>query len=308
MKIMLAVDGSAFSDAAVHEVAARPWPVGSVVKVISAVRLPFVPTEETRSLPDSDYSRMEKAGMEHANASMTKALTHLNARKADLVAIESAAIIGDAREVILDEAEKWEADLIVLGSRGLGGFKRFLLGSVALEVLTRAPCSVRIVRGQAAQGGGAAMKILLAVDGSPYSLVAANEVARRPWPESSSVKIVHAAERPVILPQVEQALPEIVLSQMQIAASDAIDSARSQFTAGADARLAVESEILHGYPKNVILEGAEKWGAHLIVLGARGLNAIERFLLGSVSRAVATHATCSVEIVRRPQGENSGSE
>jgi nucleotide-binding universal stress UspA family protein len=308
MKIMLAVDGSKYSDAAVKEITARPWPAGSAVKVISAVKRPFVPTEETRSLPDSDYSRMEKAGMEHANASITKALAHLSARKADLVAIESAAIIGDAREVILDEAEKWEADLLVLGSRGLGGFKRFLLGSVALGVLNYAPCSVRIVRRQVAQDGEASMKILLAVDGSPYSLAAANEVARRPWPEGSSVKIIHAADRPVILPQVEQMLPEVVLSQIQKAASDAIDNAKSQFTAGADVRLVVESEILHGYPKNVILGEAEKWGADLIVLGARGLNAIDRFLLGSVSSAVATHAKCSVEIVRRPRGENSGSE
>src|SRR5262245_23443850 len=229
MKIILAVNGSTFSDAAVLEVASRPWPVDSEVKVISAVRLPFTPTEETRSLPDSDYSRMEKAGMERANESITKALANLNARKADLVAIESAAIIGDAREAILDEAEKWKADLLVLGSRGLGGFKRFLLGSVASGVLTHAPCSVRIVRRQAPQGGGGVMKILLAVDGSPSSLAAANEVARRPWPEGSSVKIVHAAERSPILPEVERALPEIILSQMQ----------KAENAVGAGARLAV---------------------------------------------------------------------
>ena len=142
------------------------------------------------------------------------------------------------------------------------------------------------------------MKILLAVDGSLHSLAAAGEIAQRPWPQGSRVKIIHAAKRPTILPPVEQTLPEIAYSEMEKEAGHTIDNARARFTMGADAQLAIESEIIHGYPKNVILEEAEKWGADLIVLGARGLNAIERFLLGSVSRAVATHAKCSVEIVR----------
>lgn len=305
MKILLAIDDSTFSNAAVNEVAARPWPLGSVVKIISAVRLPFTPNEETRSLPDSEYSRIERAEMGRANAAITKASAHLSAGKANLAEIESAVIIGDAREMILDEAAREKADLIVLGSRGLGGFKRFLLGSVALGALTHAPCSVRIARGGAAQGGEAAMKILLAIDGSPYSLTAANEVARRPWPEGSSVKIIHVAERPPSLPQGEQALPGAVSTQLRNAASDAIDQARGQFTTGADAPLAVECEMAQGYPKTVILDEAGKWGADLIVLGSRGLNAVERFLLGSVSQAVATNAKCSVEVVRRPQHESA---
>jgi nucleotide-binding universal stress UspA family protein len=300
MKLLLAIDGSTFSDVAVNEVAARPWPGGTAVKVISAIRLPFAPTAETRSLPDSDYSRMERAGMEHANASITKALTQLSAQKIDPFRIESEAIIGDAREVILDEASRWKADLIVLGSRGLGGFKRFLLGSVAIEVVTQASCSARIVRGHPTQSGETAIKILLAVDGSLCSLLAANAVAQRPWPDGSSVRIVYVTERPLVLPQVE-ALLEGFLAQMQETASDAIDKAMAQFTACAGDRIAVGSEILHGNPKNVILDEAEKWGADLIVLGSHGISAIERFLLGSVSLAVTMHAKCSVEVFRQPR-------
>ncbi len=306
MKILLAIDGSISSDAAVREIATHPWPRGSVVKVISAFRLPFIPTEETRSLPQSDHSRIESAGIEYANTSITRALTRLRSEKEELFEIESEMIIGDAREVILDEASSWKADLIVLGSRGLGGFKRFLLGSVALGVLTHASCSVRIVRGTAAQDREAAMKILLAVDGSLCGLAAAEEVAWRPWPNGSSVKIIYVAEHPIILPQVIQTLPEAALSQLQRAASYAIDKAAAQFTTCADDRLAVANEILHGNPKKAILDEAEKWGADLIVLGSHGMSAVERFLLGSVSRTVATHAKCSVEVVRRPRRESSG--
>ncbi|PKN59600.1 MAG: universal stress protein, partial [Deltaproteobacteria bacterium HGW-Deltaproteobacteria-11] len=58
--------------------------------------------------------------------------------------------------------------------------------------------------------------------------------------------------------------------------------------------------ILEGQPKEVILDEAENWGADLIIVGSRGHGAVRRFLLGSVSFAVALNAPCSVEIVRRP--------
>jgi len=65
--------------------------------------------------------------------------------------IESEFIIGDAREVILDQAPQSGTDLIVLGSRGLGGFKRFLLGSVAQGGAAYAPCSVEVIGAGAGQ-------------------------------------------------------------------------------------------------------------------------------------------------------------
>lgn len=146
MRILLAVDGSSFSDAAVQAVVTQPWPVGSVIKVVSVIKLPFVPTAETRSLPESEYSQIEKARTEQAQAAIARAVAALSAPSAQPFSIESAAPIGDPREVILAAATAWQADLIVLGSRGLGGFKRFLLGSVASSALNYAPCSVRIVR------------------------------------------------------------------------------------------------------------------------------------------------------------------
>ncbi|HEY8460034.1 MAG TPA: universal stress protein [Blastocatellia bacterium] len=151
VRVIVGVDGSVYSDAAVNEVARRRWPEGSVVKVISAVRLPFTPTEETRSLPDSYYSQLEKAETEKAQAVVAKAVDYLQKNEAAQPVIESEVILGDAREVILDQASQSGADLIVLGSRGLGRFKRFLLGSVAQGVAAYAPCSVEVIRPAAGQ-------------------------------------------------------------------------------------------------------------------------------------------------------------
>jgi nucleotide-binding universal stress UspA family protein len=60
--------------------------------------------------------------------------------------VDAAVRQGNARSEIVDEAEGWRADLIVMGSHGYTGIKRFLLGSVASSVVSHAPCSVEIVR------------------------------------------------------------------------------------------------------------------------------------------------------------------
>ncbi|HEX4949938.1 MAG TPA: universal stress protein [Blastocatellia bacterium] len=146
MKILLAVDGSAYSDAAVQSVANRPWPAGTVIKVFSAIELPFVPTTETWALPDSYYVELEKSGEEKARAALQKAVNTLRERQGMVLEITTEMHIGQAQSLILDEAEKWGADLIVLGSHGYRGFKRFLLGSVSQSVAAHAKCSVEIVR------------------------------------------------------------------------------------------------------------------------------------------------------------------
>ncbi len=151
MKILLAVDGSTFSEAAVNEVAARPWPEGSEVRVISVIELQFTPTKETRALPESYYSQLERAGQEQARSAINHAVEQLRARADEPLEITTEAVIGRAKEAILEEAERWGADLIVLGSHGYGWGKRFLFGSVALAVTTGATCSVEIVRCQEAK-------------------------------------------------------------------------------------------------------------------------------------------------------------
>ena len=146
MKILLAVDGSECSDAAVKSIASRPWPTGTVVKVYSAVELPFVPTTETWALPDSYYAELEKSQAEKAQAALDKAVQTLRETQGLVFEIVTEMHVGQAQSLILDEAEKWGADLIVLGSHGYRGFKRFLLGSVSQAVAAHAKCSVEIVR------------------------------------------------------------------------------------------------------------------------------------------------------------------
>jgi nucleotide-binding universal stress UspA family protein len=146
MKILLATDGSDYSKAAVNSVAERPWPQGSEVKIISAMEIPYAPTTETWVMPDSYYSELDRVAREQAEAAVKDAVERIESGKASGIEIITKIISGSAGEAILDEAERWDADLIVLGSHGYKGWRRFLLGSVSHAVATHAHCSVEIVR------------------------------------------------------------------------------------------------------------------------------------------------------------------
>jgi nucleotide-binding universal stress UspA family protein len=143
MKVLLAIDSSEYSAQAIKEVAKRPWPPKTIVRVISVVEP--VPPPAVELWYDASGS------LEQVQQQMTKRATELTQKTSERLKrkglkIESAVREGDARSVIVDEARKWSADLIVLGSHGYTGIKRLLLGSVASSVVSHAPCSVEIVR------------------------------------------------------------------------------------------------------------------------------------------------------------------
>ena len=132
MKILLAVDGSACSDAAAEELAKRPWPPQSEVKVITAAEiLPPVGMEAWAVSPDY-FENLEKSVRQAGQAVLDSALLKLKAITEKTLKISSEIIQGSPAQVIVDEAESWGADLIIMGSRGLGIWNRLLLGSVSM--------------------------------------------------------------------------------------------------------------------------------------------------------------------------------
>ena len=154
------------------------------------------------------------------------------------------------------------------------------------------------------------MEVLLAVDGSPYGEEAAREVARRPWPAGSQLKVISVVEPPYAPEMGPCGLPQTYFDEMEKLAAGkaraAIEGALTILRAGEDKGLKVSSETLHGPSKQTIIEEAERWGANLIVVGSHGYGFWHRLLLGSVSQAVASHAPCSVEIVRRREDKEGG--
>jgi nucleotide-binding universal stress UspA family protein len=149
MKILLAVDGSSYSNAAVEEVVRRPWPADTEVKVITAAEPAVLVGTEPWAPSPGYFEAMDQAGRAAAKVVIDSALSRLNAVKENLK-ISSEIIQGPARPVIVDEAHDWGADLIIMGSRGHGVWNRLLLGSVSDSVVHHARCSVEIVRSKEA--------------------------------------------------------------------------------------------------------------------------------------------------------------
>lgn len=146
MKVLLAVDGSPYSEAAVDEVASRVWPEHTEVRVITAYELPLAPAPEAWALPADYFERLDRAARDHAEA-VEQAVVQELARDLDSsVKVTGNILPGSPRSIILEEAERWRADLIVVGSHGYGAFQRFLLGSVSQAIVSHAKCSVEVVR------------------------------------------------------------------------------------------------------------------------------------------------------------------
>lgn len=149
MRILLATDGSEHSEAAVDEIARRHSRPGSEVRVISVVA-PYFPTTQTPwvGVDMNLYDQMEKDARKLARAAVKKAAAKLRAgKKSRKLNVTTKVLSGSPKGVILEEAEAFGADLIVVGSHGHGMLERFLLGSVSQAVALHAKCSVEIVRG-----------------------------------------------------------------------------------------------------------------------------------------------------------------
>jgi nucleotide-binding universal stress UspA family protein len=146
MKILLAIDGSPCSEAAVEEVSRRPWPEGSTIKVLTTFELPTPPTPEGWALPANYFAEMDAALRQQAENVIKRAITKLKPKLNQTISLDGKILPGPASNVILDEAENWGADLIVVGSHGYRAWERFLLGSVSQSVVSHAKCSVEVVR------------------------------------------------------------------------------------------------------------------------------------------------------------------
>jgi nucleotide-binding universal stress UspA family protein len=142
MKVLLAIDGSPSSEAAIKEVGRLPWPPNSEVRIIT-VDAPIAPGLVKGSPSPFDQLINEQ------RAEAAKLLLHattLLKLDAPQVNVTASMLEGWPKDTIVTEAERFGADMIVVGSHGYGPLRRFFLGSVSLFVAHHAPCSVLIVR------------------------------------------------------------------------------------------------------------------------------------------------------------------
>lgn len=196
-----------------------------------------------------------------------------------------------------------DASLVVVGSRGRGGFASLLLGSTSTGVALHAHCPVVVVKddrdgtaGTEGTGtsGGAGVGVVVGVDGSPLSLVALDHALRAASSRKASLTVLHAHEPAAVVTEDDQPrTPErdAFAVAEQRALEEIVEDAR---TAAPD--VAVTATVVEGHAVTALVEAAR--GASLVVLGSRGRGGFADLVLGSTAQGVLHHATCPVLLVR----------
>jgi nucleotide-binding universal stress UspA family protein len=144
-RVMVAMDGSTNATAALQAVAKRKWMPGTEIRVV-AVNDPFV---RRRSAGYIDWNMAEDRphDTEEAREWIRKVIDEpVEILRPTGCSISHTMRFGDAPNMIITEASEWQANSIFLGARGLGPVKRFVLGSVSSSVVSKARCSVEVVR------------------------------------------------------------------------------------------------------------------------------------------------------------------
>jgi nucleotide-binding universal stress UspA family protein len=303
MRLLIAYDGSACANEALDDLgrAGLPPEIEAHVVAVSEEWLPDFGeehhTHDWGTVVTTQRRTRSGAALEQARQFAEIAVRRLQKRFPDWTI--STFVNADSPAFgLLSAADLIEPDLIVVGSHGRTALGRLILGSVSQKVLAEASCSVRIARYHPAVEGSP-VRIVLGVDGTPDSDAAVEVVASRNWPKGSTVLAVAAhglvdVEVPPLGAPATLPLSERIDEHWQIL-NRVTEEAASRLRA---AGLVARAEVKDGAPIPVLIDTAREWGADGIFLGARGHRFLERFLLGSVSAAVAARAGCSVEVIR----------
>lgn len=154
MRVLLAIDGSPFSEAAIAEVAERHWPPGTVVEVLTVLHVSTPMALDPAFVIAAIHVDQLEEQRNLSSVLVTAAAERIE-RGTPEVTVVTKVLEGAPKDVIVEEANEWDANLIVLGSHGYGPFRRMILGSVAGAVVANASCSVQVVRAKHTLSEGA---------------------------------------------------------------------------------------------------------------------------------------------------------
>ena len=242
------------------------------------------------SLPEVDRATIERRVGEFVAAipGATGATVHLS---------EGVAV----REEILQEAGAIGADLIVLGSHGLTGFKRLVLGSTAEDVLRHSTTPVLIVPAHATNTlpeGVPFRRIVCAVDFEAESYSALRYAFDLAQESDAQLTLLHAVEMPAVHVGGEDVLVDMEATRQAIV-RDARERLENLVPEAARAYCTVHADVVEGPAQHVILRLATQVGADQIIMGVRDRSAFDVAIFGSHAQAVVRAAHCPVLTVHQ---------
>jgi nucleotide-binding universal stress UspA family protein len=298
MRIILGTDGSEGARWAAETLVALPLSSPTEVTVLAAVDVPEPSFTSVTPMARRAYSQALATMRREAEEEALHALdTTARILDSHLASITTRLTHGLAGTTIIETAERLRADLVVVGSRGLGPVKELLLGSVSQQVIRSAPCSVLVARGPV----GSVRRVLIGMDGSVHAEAATRLVSDLPLPADASVHLCAVAEEPSFGPG-KVKTPQELAAALRTIAEVGRASADRVLAEGRRLLAAVGCEITTsmraGHPVDHLLAAIREFRPDLAVIGAKGRTGAKSFALGSVAQMVLKYASCSVLVVR----------
>ncbi len=320
MKILLPIDGSYHSDNALQTVLTEPWPEGSECHVLTVAaplhgkadacfgQLGSMALTAQQAL-DTDIKKLLDEAKEKLEAKFGKGKVVATYHESNPAGIEG---------IIIEGANNWEADLVIMGSHGTSGWNDQFFGGVTIDVASHAPCSVRIVhfipslsvekkqkQHLPAEELLEETRYLVAINESSSSQAVIDTVMSRPWPKDSVFQIISVVPEPKSVfhsrwfqdAKIDEHHQKLYAAEKQLAEKflkEVASKIESKIGKGK-----VTYHVLEGNVRSLILQIAQDWPADMILLGAheQDKSILEHFL-GSVAQAILNNADCSIEIVR----------
>ncbi|GAA4311534.1 universal stress protein [Klenkia terrae] len=294
-RVVVGVDGSAGSRDALGWALVAAARAGASLEVVSAFPVDFYWTDPYLL----DRGRVDS--LRSDTGARTRELVEAVRREPGVAAVpgtgdvpaEVTVVAGAPAEHLVRVAEG--ADLLVVGSRGRGGIRSTLLGSVALHCSTHAACPVVVVHPSTTTGPA---RVVVGVDGSVPSRTALARAAEAAAERGAELEVVAAYDLPNYWSELYVVLAES-LEEVQDAARRHAEAAVAEVL-GEQPTVPVTVVTVRGTAGEALVQQAA--GAELLVVGSRSRNALSGMLLGSVSLHSVVHAPCPVMVVHPAPG------
>jgi nucleotide-binding universal stress UspA family protein len=295
MKILIGYDGSNHSDTAIDDLRWAGLPDKAEAIVLSAVEWSTAQDLRSWGMVETDFSPEWMERIDEAKR-LTEAGSNRLQKLFPRWDIQQEPCAGNPADAIVEKANAWPADLIVVGTHGRSALGRVILGSVSLKLIREAPCSVRVARASEHEGP---IRLLIGTDGSSEADATLDEVCRRFWSAGTEARVVAVHEVLVPVNAERMAIGErpydAINEEEHLRLKHAADAAAQKLR---NAGLVATASVEQGDPKHLLVRLARDWDAGTVFVGARGLGRMEGLLLGSVSSAAVAHAPCTVEVAR----------
>lgn len=291
--IVLATDFSASADLALT----RALAVARQQDAHLTIAFVETPSEVASFTAEAELAALELTSLQQEMAAYEERELEARVARAEAAGVRATGVrkVGEPEQTIAELARELDAGLIVCGTHGRTGVRRFFLGSVAERLSRLAHRSVLVARGAAADGRF--HRVLVATDFAPAAARALDAALRLAAPDAT-VHVVNAWQYPVgswglsALGDRTGAMTALRSALTEAATEQGARLEAAQAAAGRP----VTFRLLHGAPADVITELAAAEGFDLVAVGTHGHRGLRRLVLGSVAEAIIRHAPCSVLI------------